>query len=401
MIGKLFLIKSMLNLYEINCEQNETYDFWDSGVLETWYLVLESFIFSFSVDERPLPSHQPATTQKFAGSEFCIDVKTRSKPFLHTDGSLITITDTGLTVHQLLFNGRVTSKKVDSHELDGAVSSVCMNGKVISTLVFMRNSYALFQLGPLNFAVKYANAVLQLYDAIGYVPPKGGRGERLARRNNKFSESLSKAKESIKLLQDMQKEAENSNPGRSSFKGADGMPFTDTINSFVATVESWEVNKMRVDHIKPGSSDLIQPAALGSEKNVEHSFGYTSRKGQGHNMSMQEYIIAKRKFGIDFQLRMCQMPFCQHTKENIKDKGYQQIEGDRCKITSRELKEIFTLTEKETVRKDVKEVPECDRILPNKAFAVAKSVPRQTNRAKWRERSGFTLICYWKQVRLV
>lgn len=66
MIGKLFLIKSMLNLYEINCEQNETYDFWDSDVLETWYLVLESFIFSFSVGERPLPSHQPATTQKFA-----------------------------------------------------------------------------------------------------------------------------------------------------------------------------------------------------------------------------------------------------------------------------------------------------------------------------------------------
>ena len=38
----------------------------------------------------------------------------------------------------------------------------------------------------------------------------------------------------------------------------------------------------------------------------------------------------------------------------------------------------------------MQEVPECDRILLNKAFAVAKSVPRQTNRAKWRERSGFT-----------
>ena len=324
-------------------------------------------------------------------SEFDIDVKTRSKPFLHTDGSLITVTDTGLAVHRLLFNGRVISKTlIDSHELDGVVSSLCMNGKVISTLVFTRNSYALFQLGRLNFAVRYANAVLQLYDAIGYVPPEGGRGERLARRNISFSESLSKGKESIKLLQDMQNQAENSNPNRSSFRGADGMPWTDTINSFVATVESWEVNKMRADHIKQGSSDLIQPAALGSEKNVEHSFGYTTRKGQGHNMSMQEYIIAKRKFATDFQLRMCQMPFCQHTKENIRDKGYQQIEGDRCKITSRELKEIFTLTEKETVRKNVQEVPECDRILLNKAFAVAKSVPRQTNRAKWRERSGFT-----------
>ena len=39
---------------------------------------------------------------------------------------------------------------------------------------------------------------------------------------------------------------------------------------------------------------------------------------------------------------------------------------------------------------NAEEVPECDHILLNKAFAVAKSVPRQTNRAKWRERSGFT-----------
>ena len=51
----------------------------------------------------------------------------------------------------------------------------------------------------------------------------------------------------------MQNQAKNSNPSRSSPRGADGMPCTDTINSFVATVESWEVNKMRADHIKQGS----------------------------------------------------------------------------------------------------------------------------------------------------
>ena len=111
------------------------------------------------------------------------------------------------------------------------------------------------------------------------------------------------------------------------------------------------------------------------------------KKGQGHNQNMQEYIIAKRMHGVDFQIRMCEMPFCQYTKEKLQDKGYQQIEGDRCKINIKELREIFAFSQEEGCSES--DVTDEDEHLLKKAYLLSKSVPRQSNRAKWRKRSGF------------
>ena len=81
--------------------------------------------------------------------------------------------------------------------------------------------------------------------------------------------------------------------------------------------------------------------------------------------------------------------FCQYVKDSVQDKGYQEIEGDRCKISVKDLKEIFDFSQKEGYREEVPEISAEDTLLLHKAYLLSKSVPRQTNRAKWREKSGF------------
>lgn len=137
------------------------------------------------------------------------------------------------------------------------------------------------------------------------------------------------------------------------------------------------------------SSSKIHAPSITSEKDVEHSFGYIMKKGQGNNQTQEEYIISKRKHVIDFQMRKCKMPFSQYTKDKIQDKGYQQIEGDRCTLTKEELEEVFFLKKKEDSMEESIEMSAEDANLLKKAFLLSKSVPRQTNRTKWRERSGF------------
>ena len=133
----------------------------------------------------------------------------------------------------------------------------------------------------------------------------------------------------------------------------------------------------------------IHAPSITSEKDVEHSFGYIMKKGQGNNQSQEEYIISKRKHVIDFQMRKCKMPFSQYTKDSIQDKGYQQIEGDRCSLSKEELDEIFFIKNEEDCMEEAKVQSSEEAIILKKAFLLSKSVPRQTNRTKWRERSGF------------
>ena len=99
---------------------------------------------------------------------------------------------------------------------------------------------------------------------------------------------------------------------------------------------------------------------------------------------------------MDFQLRMSQMPFCQETKDSVQDKGYQQLEGSRCKISVKDLKEIFQFAQRERFQeeqqqpsKHIVEPSDEDKIILKKAYLLSKSVPRQTNRTKWREKSGY------------
>ena len=324
-------------------------------------------------------------------SEYALEPNSPIKPFVNMDGSMLTCTVSGLDIYCIDFDQTGASTEfIGAHEFAGSSIAYCMNGKVISAAVVNENAFCLLELGPLNFAVQYTDAISALYDAIGYIPPRGDRGERMERRQITFQESILKGKTCVELMGSMQQQAEDRNPGRSSFKGADGMPFTDTIGCVESTVKSWETVEKRVELCKKGSSSRIDPPSVTSEKNVEHGFGFTTKKGQGHNLDMQEYNIAKRRHTVDFQLRMCEMPFCQYTKEKLQDKGYQQIEGNRCKISIHELREIFSLSEKENCKEISVDVTEEDGNLLRKAYLKSKSVPRQTNRTKWREKSGFS-----------
>ena len=82
---------------------------------------------------------------------------------------------------------------------------------------------------------------------------------------------------------------------------------------------------------------------------------------------------------------MRKMPFNQTVKEKSRDEGYQDLQGSRCTISLRDLKEIYMYSEVEKVEEDLSED---DRNLLKKANLISRSVPRQSNRTKCREQSG-------------
>ena len=44
---------------------------------------------------------------------------------------------------------------------------------------------------------------------------------------------------------------------------------------------------------------------------------------------------------VDFQMRMCKLPFTQHTKTKIRDKGYQSLESRQVPMSLNEFQEFF------------------------------------------------------------
>ena len=320
-------------------------------------------------------------------SETVLDLYSSCKPCASASGRLVTSVESSIVVHKLHCNGKSASVTYfESHEVTDMVAAVGVNGQVTSAALFAQNNFRLLQFGPLSFFIDFASAISNFYFAIGYVPPVGNRAKQS--QCTSLQESLEKAEPCRQLLEQMQSQAEERTPGRKSFRGADGMPWTETIQCVLSTIESWRTLIERCETLEPGSSTRIHAPSVASEKNVEHAFGYVKKKGQGHNQTQEEYIIAKRRHVMDFQLRMCKMPFCQHTKESLQDKGYQQLEGDRCVLTKKELDAIFSAKDREDCMEEVS-VSEEEKSLLNKAHLLSKGVPRQSNRAKWLERSGF------------
>ena len=101
------------------------------------------------------------------------------------------------------------------------------------------------------------------------------------------------------------------------------------------------VGKPRIGILQAGSSNDVKTRAVGNEPLVEHSLGFTKKKGQGHSQNMEEYIASKRTDMVDFQMRMSKLPFCQHTKTKLRDKGYQSLEDRQVPISLKVFKEIF------------------------------------------------------------
>ena len=314
-----------------------------------------------------------------------IDLQSQVKPF-SKDEKLLTFKDASINIYDIDDNGKTNFDHC--YKISGALGGFCMNGKVTYSVTTEENNHYLMEHGSLDFAEKYANAVANLYDAIGYIPPKGDRKTRITN----FEECIAKGVECADLLQKMQEECEERFIGRSTFMGPEGLPWSKTIQCVINTIKSWKVLLARVESIKPGSSEQIYPPSVTSEHNVEHSFGFVDTKGQGHNQSQYEYITAKRNHAIDFQLRMCEMKFCQYQKSKLRDKGYQELEEGRVSLTVEDLREIFSFNEKlndaEDREEPENEISEEDKAIMNKAYLLSKNVPRQTNRAKHREKSG-------------
>ena len=255
----------------------------------------------------------------------------------------------------------------------------------ITAVVTAQNTTCVLQNSPLDFGIEFNNAVCILYRSIGYVPPQGDR----TKPKLSLEETISEARVSVNLLTDMQQEVKDRSPGQHSFRGADGMPATGTIKCLQSTVDDWEVLKERLERIEEGSSACVHTPAITCENNVEHFFGFVKQKGQGHNQNMEEYLIAKRRHLVEYKLKMANVPFGQHEKEKVRDKGYQDIEHNRFPITVETLKKVLAHSNKEDYLEVDIEIPPEDDLLVKKACLLSKSVPRQSNRAKWREKSGY------------
>ena len=126
------------------------------------------------------------------------------------------------------------------------------------------------------------------------------------------------------------------------FCGTDGATASATIQCLNETIDSWSVLCKRLDYFKAGLSKSVYPHAICSESKVEHSFGSVKKSGQGHLLTVEEYIQAKRSTQVDFQLGMCDLPFCQEIKSKLRDKGYHDVkERGKLNISLSQLQDIF------------------------------------------------------------
>ena len=123
----------------------------------------------------------------------------------------------------------------------------------------------------------------------------------------------------------MQSEKEELHPTRKTFYGRDGMPFSGTISCVSESIEAWKAVCNRLECLEEGLSLKCSPHVLSNEGLVERSFGYTMKKGQGHQQNQKEYCESKRRVSMEFQIRMCKTSFNQYTKTKIRDKGYQHL----------------------------------------------------------------------------
>ena len=74
-------------------------------------------------------------------------------------------------------------------------------------------------------------------------------------------------------------------------------------------MDSWAVLLKRVNHFKKDlGNNAINPHAIANESEVEHGFGMTKLGSQGHLLTAEEFIQAKRSTRVEFLLKQCNMP---------------------------------------------------------------------------------------------
>ena len=92
-------------------------------------------------------------------------------------------------------------------------------------------------------------------------------------------ESIKLATPLVNLLKEIQSSLNAKYSTRSSFQGDFGTPWSQTVNCLVDTVASWSALVRRLDFFDPQLADRVYSHSITNESWIEHSFGFTSKKG--------------------------------------------------------------------------------------------------------------------------
>ena len=236
------------------------------------------------------------------------EITSKCKPCVNGTGHLCVLYDDGIHFYDLSFTqtGQTLAIKDILCEMIYTIKKVSLS------------CHALEEIGSLSFGSEFCKAINRFYKAISYAKP--GRGEVFEKISIK--KSIEFAHPLVNLLKDMETSLKEKF-SRNSFQGEFGSVWSRTISCIVDTVESWTALVRRLDFFDQTIADKVFSHCITNESWIEHSFGFTTKKGQGHLQNMQEYVESKRRHAIDFQIRMTDAPFCQYTKTKIRDKGYQ------------------------------------------------------------------------------
>ena len=249
----------------------------------------------------------------------------------------------------------------------------------------------LMEYGKLGFGLAISKAMNSFYSAISYRPPYG----YVSGNRKTLPECVELAQPFLQITQAMQEECEEKFPSKRSFSGKHGTIWTETVNCIQDTVNNWKAVIKGLSTFDDSIIDKVDPHVINSEKQIENSFGFTVTQGQSQLQPQQEYCQNKMRHEVDFQLKMCDLNFCQKVKTKLRDESYQQL--DEQQKSKLELSDIWEVLLRDRSSKNgdeaqndptmVESESEEQNIL-KQAFLLTKSVPRQSNRAKWKEQSG-------------
>ena len=101
---------------------------------------------------------------------------------------------------------------------------------------------------------------------------------------------------------------------------------------------------------------------------------------------MEEYVQAKRSTRVNFQLKMCNLPFVQEVKSKLRDKGYQEVqERSKLNLSLKQIQKIFKSGEERCQRTETV-ATEQEVLALKKVFVLAKESPKKPPRKpKWPE----------------
>ena len=286
-----------------------------------------------------------------------------------------------------------TARYVVLPDIPLATNCFAVWGKTFHLLSNM-NGFKLIEYGSLDFGLKFSKELNSFYRAISYTPRHGFALEK----RKTLEECIQLAKPFVDLLSSMQKECERRFPNLKSFYGIHGAVWTQTFRCFETSLSAWTAVQKRLAYFDDSLSDKVNPHTLTNESPLEHSFGFTVEKSPGQLQNQHEYIHNKMKHEVDFQLRLTKVNFCQKLKVKLRDKSYQDLDEEKKSILS--VKEIWSILLPRKSRSKVCEPSSSshpnssdERVL-KQAFLLSKSVPRRSNRAKYKAESGFAPTMY-------